>query len=146
MSSHGTCACGNTFIQVNKVRKYCPECQIIKAQAFCRAPRKCTTCRQKFWSLRSNYHTCVACTPSAHDTIHPCPTCGLHFRLAPGLTSHCLHCVTATKSMRSQYLDALIKRRAERSRDMLSRQLVNGSPQEEPPNELHVQDRSPQLG
>ncbi len=107
----GSCEkCARPFLQVNRVRKYCIGCQIIRDVDF--APsrsRNCTECRQEFWPIKANYVQCNDCREGLGnaDKYEPCGRCGRNYRPAPELDGTCMSCVMRTRDIRAQYVRQL---------------------------------------
>ena len=115
MSSRaGICVkCGGEFLAMNKQRKYCSVCQIIRDISFRpKLKRDCSICSKTFWPIRGTYTVCADCTlVEDSDTYGPCSRCERHFRPAPGIQSHCISCVSRSAEVRLQYMRLLVKNR-----------------------------------
>lgn len=109
----GNCAtCGDEFIPVNKVRKYCTVCQGIRDVEYAPNRRvKCAICEGEFWPLKANYRICNDCRePNENESQYPaCRGCSRHLRPAPGLNSFCMSCVQSSKEFRLRWLRAVKK-------------------------------------
>ena len=115
MPRMGNCEiCGDEFIKVNRVRKYCVVCQGIRDTEY--APRKsvnCTTCGKEFWPLKRNYASCNDCREPAGnpEKYSECKNCGRHLRPAPGLEAFCMSCVQSSAEFRLRWLKTVVKKR-----------------------------------
>lgn len=103
--------CGDEFIQMNKVRKYCTVCQGIRDVQFRPTmKRKCSICDTIFYPIKQNYVICNDCREPIErpDKYAACKGCGKHLRPAPGLNSHCMSCVQRTPKSRHQWLKSVL--------------------------------------
>lgn len=110
----GICECGREFLQVNKVRKLCIGCQIIRDVDFSpNRSRKCDVCSEQFWPVKNNYRTCNSCREGSGrpDKYEPCVRCGRNYRPAPELKGTCMSCVQSSQKTRSLYVGQLKKNR-----------------------------------
>lgn len=127
MANHkqGTCSCGAPFAALNRQRKYCGVCQVVRDMSF-RPNLKgtCETCEAEYFPIRSSYKTCPDCTITfpQPDKYPPCSACKEHHRPAPGLSSTCILCVMRSPEQRRRYvktLQQLLAARAAARRDGL---------------------------
>lgn len=109
--SLGTCEkCGQGFARVNRLRKLCTECQILRDMDYRKDwARECDVCGVEHYPVRLSYKMCDPCRdPVGDPEKYPeCELCHTHKRPAPGTTRFCLSCVQADKQVRGRYLVSL---------------------------------------
>lgn len=129
----GTCQeCGADFHRVNKLRKYCTSCQIIRDCNYMPGlKRDCDLCGQTFYPVRHSYLRCNRCreTFDRPDKYPACVGCGLHNRPAPDLTQWCMTCVQESSKRRRQYVATITRVRDARRLEWIAA----GRPQHEAP-------------
>ena len=110
--------CGQEMVMVNKKRKYCGECQVVRDVTW--APKRkinCEVCDEVFWPIRTSYKRCTDCAsfrannPERHGE---CVKCHKNYRPAPGVEATCVKCVQGSEKMRDAYVKTLLRRRKER--------------------------------
>lgn len=115
MPKMGICECGNEFVAMNRKRRLCAECQIVRDLTFCIMRRHCQQCGEAFWPSRVSYRRCPDCVePPNPDRHAACVRCEEHRRPAPGLSKTCISCVMASREVARSYLITLAKARVTR--------------------------------
>lgn len=95
--------------------KYCHSCRVLKdflPKAHC--SYTCPSCSKVYWPIRKTFKRCYDCQVGSNKSGgRSCNLCDERNKIAPGLTSTCIKCVSSSREYRKHYLETLSKKRVE---------------------------------